>query len=41
MEENAENLAQRLIEYAAAVDEANRRTLDPIVIELMSDRRRT
>jgi hypothetical protein len=38
---NADNLAQRIIEYAAAVDQANSRTLDPIVIELVNDCRRT
>jgi hypothetical protein len=36
--ENMDELVQRITEYAASVDEANKRTLDPIVIELMSDR---
>jgi len=34
-------LAQRITEYAASVHEANKRTLDPIIIELMRDLRRT
>jgi hypothetical protein len=41
VEEDMENLAQRITEYAAAVDEANRRALDPIVIALMKNRQRT
>ena len=36
--ENMDELAQRITEYAATVDEANKRTLDPIIIELMRDR---
>ena len=33
-------LAEYLTEYAATVDEANKRTLDPVVIELMGGRHR-
>ena len=33
-----DQLAQRITEYAATVDEANKRTLDTIIIELMRDR---
>jgi hypothetical protein len=32
-----DELAQRIAEYAAAVDVANKRTLDPIIIELLRD----
>jgi hypothetical protein len=32
-------LAQRITEYAASVHEANKRTLDPIIVELMPNRR--
>jgi hypothetical protein len=35
--ENVDELAQRITEYAATVDEANKRTLDPIIVELMCD----
>lgn len=35
-----DQLAQRITEYAATVDEANKRTLDTIIIELMRDRGR-
>jgi hypothetical protein len=34
-----DQLTQRITEYAATVHEANMRTLDPIIIELMRDRR--
>jgi hypothetical protein len=33
-----DELAQHINEYAATVDEANKRTLDPIIIELMRGR---
>jgi hypothetical protein len=33
-----DELAQRIPEYAATVDEANKRTLDPIIVELMRGR---
>jgi hypothetical protein len=33
-----DELAQRITDYAATVDEANKRTLDPIIVELMCDR---
>jgi len=33
-----DELAKRITEYAATVDEANKRTLDPIIVELMRDR---
>lgn len=36
--ENMDELAQHITEYAATVDEANKRTLDPIIIELMRGR---
>lgn len=36
--ENANELAQRITDYAAMVDEADKRTLDPIIAELMRDR---
>jgi hypothetical protein len=36
-----DQLAQRIAEYAATVHEANKRTLDPFIIELMRDRGRT
>jgi len=36
--ENMDELAKRITEYAATVDEANKRTLDPIIVELMRDR---
>lgn len=36
--ENMDELARRTTEYAAEVDEANKRTLDPIIIELLRDR---
>ena len=34
-------LAQRITKYAEEVHEANKRTLDPIIIELLRDRERT
>jgi hypothetical protein len=36
--ENMDELTQRITEYAATVHEANKRTLDPIIIQLMRDR---
>ena len=36
--ENLDELGQRITEYAATVDEANKRTLDAIIVELMRDR---
>lgn len=33
-----DELAEHIAEYAATVDEANKRTLDPVVIALMGDR---
>jgi hypothetical protein len=33
-----DELAQRIAEYAAKVHEANKRTLDPIIIELIGGR---
>jgi hypothetical protein len=36
--ENTDELAQRITEYAATVGEANKRTLDPVIIELMRQR---
>jgi hypothetical protein len=38
MGENMNELTRRITEYAATIDEANKRTLDPIIIELMRDR---
>ena len=38
--ENVPELAQRITDYAASVHEANKRTLDPIIVELMPDRQR-
>ena len=36
--ENMDELAQRITRYAAIVDEANKRTLGPIIVELMRSR---
>jgi hypothetical protein len=36
-----DELAQRITKYAEEVHEANKRTLDPIIIELLRDRERT
>jgi hypothetical protein len=33
-----DELAHRITDYAVTVDEANKRTLDPFIIELMRDR---
>jgi hypothetical protein len=38
MGENVDEFMQRITEYAATVHEANKRTLDPIIIQLMRDR---
>jgi hypothetical protein len=38
MGENMDELAHGITEYAATVHEANKRTLDPIIIEWMRDR---
>lgn len=40
VDDDAQNLAPRITEYAAMVDEANRRTLDPILVEFINDCRR-
>lgn len=36
--DNTDELAQRITDYAATVDEANKRTLGPVIVELIRDR---
>jgi len=36
-----DELAERITKYAATVDVANKRTLDPIIIKLLRDRELT
>jgi hypothetical protein len=37
LEDNPRTIARRVTEYAAVVDEAKRRTLNPVVVELSND----
>ncbi|WP_406813396.1 hypothetical protein [Mycobacterium sp. M23085] len=40
MDDDSQNLLQHVNEYAATVDDANRQTLNPLLVELMAASRR-